>query len=322
MTSPPPRRPDTRRSPRVRHGTAHDQWVKVQSFTRTALRAGAGDDVGALTSPAKRKRFMLDGRSLRLVAVFLTVLALSAVIAAFSSRSVEVSAIAPTSQATADRQAAGNPDENAFELQAMEPDSESEHVPPTSGADVESGDLDEGPVVVHVSGEVITPGVVTLTSPARVVDAVEAAGGATEAADLALVNLAQRIMDGSHIHIPAAGEGGMAGVVSGGNDGVAGGGTDGLSSPGDGTPGQPGTAQPGAGQAGARQAGEGGQAVNINTASQAELETIPGIGPVTAQAIMTWRETNGPFRSVEELIEVNGIGPKTLERLREYVRVS
>ena len=60
----------------------------------------------------------------------------------------------------------------------------------------------------------------------------------------------------------------------------------------------------------------------LTTASQAELETIPGVGPVTAQAIIAWREDNGAFSSVEQLIDVNGIGPKTLEQLRDHVRVS
>lgn len=146
------------------------------------------------------------------------------------------------------------------------------------------------PILAHVSGHVNEPGVVRLQPPARVVDAVEKAGGPTEEADLALINLAQPIEDGAHIHVPAQGERSpVAGIVDG------------------------------AGVANGSQQME--TTVNINLATQSELETIPGVGPVTAQAIVSWRESNGAFTSVDQLIEVNGIGPKTLEQLREHVRV-
>ncbi|VEI14089.1 ComEA family DNA-binding protein [Trueperella bialowiezensis] len=292
MTSPPPRRTPTRRSPRVRHNGG--QWGKAQSFARQALRAGAGDDVGSLTTSATaeaepvRRRFVLDGRSLRLVAIFLTVLTLSAIIAALSSRSVNVSAIPPKDESqTAPVRVEATPDPATSET-SNAPGSESD------------GEASSSEVVVHVSGAVRSPGVVTLQGAVRVVDAVDAAGGASDDADLSAINLAQRIEDGSHVHVPAQGEAGPGGVVSGS-----------ATDHGQGTD--------GAGNAGGS---AGKEKVNVNTASQAELETIPGIGPVTAQAIIAWRDEHGNFRSVDELTEVSGIGPKTLERLRDHVRVS
>ena len=281
----------------------------MESFTRTALRAGAGDDVGSLTSTAKRKRFTLDGRSLRLVAIFVTVLGLSAIIAALSSRSVEVSAIEPVAPCEAGSaadhalpEAAGSSgslgpspspqargEDKAREGSVQESPVQQSTGQQSTGQENSAG---AGEVVVHVSGQVNAPGVVTIAAPGRVIDAVEEAGGPTPEADLALINLAEPIVDGAHIHVPAHGEGeAIAGV-------------------------------PGGGEPPAASGDPPGNGVNINTASQAELETIPGVGPVTAQAIIAWREDNGAFSSVEQLIDVNGIGPKTLEQLRDHVRVS
>ncbi len=264
----------------------------MESFTRTALRAGAGDDVGSLTSTAKRKRFTLDGRSLRLVAIFVTVLGLSAMIAALSSRSVEVSAIEPVVPCEAGSAARG--EDTAREGSVQESPVQQSTGQQSTGQQStgQENSAGAGEVVVHVSGQVNAPGVVTIAAPGRVIDAVEEAGGPTPEADLALINLAEPIVDGAHIHVPAHGEGeAIAGVA-------------------------------GSGEPPAASGDPPGNGVNINTASQAELETIPGVGPVTAQAIIAWREDNGAFSSVEQLIDVNGIGPKTLEQLRDHVRVS
>ncbi len=299
MTLPPPRRTPSRRSPRVRHSDDFDRWAKVERFSRTALRAGAGDDVGSLTSVAKRKRFRLEGRSLRLVAIFLTVLGLSAAIAAFSSRSVEVSAIPlessgeeSTGQDLAGGEAASSP---------VVPSSQTPDPPEQGHQSQESVPQNSNQeIVVHVSGAVISPGVVTLDSPARVIDAVTMTGGPSNDANLALINLAQPLEDGAHIHVPADGDDGLpAGVMGSEPSPHTGESADGASS-----------------------ASSGSARVDINTASQVELETIPRIGPVTAQAIIAWRQENGAFTSVDQLIEVNGIGPKTLDQLRDYVRVS
>jgi competence protein ComEA len=125
---------------------------------------------------------------------------------------------------------------------------------------------------------------VVLDAGARVVDAVEAAGGARRGVDLSGINLARVLVDGEQIVVGAA----AASV-----------------------PAPAGSAPPGAPTA----------LVNLNTATPAELETLPDVGPVTAQAIITWRDEHGGFTSVDELLEVDGIGELTLEGIAPYVTV-
>jgi competence protein ComEA len=141
---------------------------------------------------------------------------------------------------------------------------------------------------VHVAGAVGTPGIVVVAPGARVVDAVAAAGGLSEGADVAGVNLARPVADGEMIIVPTPGQAVQA---------PAGG-----AAPG-----------PGASTAPAR--------VDINRASPAQLEDLPGIGPVLAQRIAQWREDNGPFASVDDLTAVSGIGPVILEGLRDAATV-
>ncbi|MBL5975409.1 MAG: ComEA family DNA-binding protein [Candidatus Leucobacter sulfamidivorax] len=153
-------------------------------------------------------------------------------------------------------------------------------------AGVETGEeASPAPVLlVHVVGEVRSPGVVELEGGARVRDAIEAAGGATELAVLAGVNLARLLTDGEQIVVPNAetAEAAAAGA-------------------------------PGAGVAGAP------GPVSLNAADAAALETLPGVGPALAQRILAWRAANGAFSSVEQLLEISGIGQKTFEGLRESV---
>ena len=137
-----------------------------------------------------------------------------------------------------------------------------------------------GEIYVHVLGAVVRPGLYVLRTDSRVVDALAAAGGSTDAADLAGVNLARRVEDGEQILVP---------VVGAVTDPSA-------ASPGDGT-------------------------VDLNTADQAALEELPGIGPALAERIVAWREDNGRFRTVDDLLAVPGIGEKVLEGLRDAVRV-
>ncbi|ACQ79993.1 competence protein ComEA helix-hairpin-helix repeat protein [Beutenbergia cavernae DSM 12333] len=147
-----------------------------------------------------------------------------------------------------------------------------------------------GEVVVHVAGLVASPGVVSLPPSSRVQDALEAAGGALPEADLAALNLARVLVDGEQVYVPAPGEAPPAGAG--------------------GAPGAP-----------AAEGGSDGGPVNLNTADLAALDTLPGIGPALAQRIVEWRTANGSFVDVEELTEVSGIGPATLERLRPLVTV-
>lgn len=148
-----------------------------------------------------------------------------------------------------------------------------------------------GVVVVHVVGEVRRPGVLRLTVGARVIDALEAAGGATRKADLARVNLARVLVDGEQLRVPAPGD----------PDPVVGGGG--------------GAGVPGPGGA----AGGGGGLVPLNTADVAALDTLPGVGPVIAQRIVDWRTEHGRFTSVDELAEVSGIGEKLMAQVRPLV---
>lgn len=134
---------------------------------------------------------------------------------------------------------------------------------------------------VHVLGEVAEPGLYILDPQARLVDAIAAAGGTLETADLQAVNLARPLSDGEQVVVPVRGAAAA-----------------------DATPVQPGDGR-----------------IDLNAADQAELETLPRIGPALAQRILEWREENGRFRAVEDLLAVPGIGEKLLAGIREKVRV-
>lgn len=156
-------------------------------------------------------------------------------------------------------------------------------------------------IIVSVVGMVHHPGVVTVPGTARVADAVNAAGGMLPEASPASVNLAAPLVDGQQILVgpdplPELSTGGTSAGAPGGGAAAAGG-------------------------AGGGEAGGGGGLVNINTASEAELETVTGIGPATAKKIVAYREQHGPFTSVDQLEEVPGIGPAKLEGMRAEVTV-
>lgn len=145
-------------------------------------------------------------------------------------------------------------------------------------------------VVVHVAGAVLRPGVYTLAGTPRVVDAVQAAGGPSIEADESAVNFAALLTDSAQVYIPTRDQ-----VAKGWSQGVAGGGSGtALGS----TPGF------GSGSGGSLAGGP----VNINTAGVAELDALPGIGQVTAGKIVADRTANGPFRSLDDLARISGIG--------------
>jgi competence protein ComEA len=146
-------------------------------------------------------------------------------------------------------------------------------------------------VTVHVAGAVAKPGVYDLDAAARVIDAIEAAGGGAPDADLNRLNLAAKIADGQRVLVQRVGEAAPAGSASpGGSGSVAG------------------SADPSA-------------LVSLNSATQAELEALPGIGPSLAGAIITERERRGGFRSVNELRDVRGIGEKRFADLKDKVTI-
>lgn len=162
-----------------------------------------------------------------------------------------------------------------------------------------------GLVVVHVAGAVHQPGVVRLRAGSRIVDAVEAAGGAGPDADLAAVNLAAVLDDGAMVLVPRTGE--AAAPASGGTAGAAGGGSGGAA---------------GAGAA----AGSGGVSgdgspVNLNTADATRLQELPRVGPVLAERIIAWRTEHGRFSRPEDLDAVPGIGEAMLAALLPLVTV-
>ena len=155
-----------------------------------------------------------------------------------------------------------------------------------------------GVLLVHVVGQVRRPGVVRLAPGARVLDAVQAAGGATSSADLNRLNLARPVADGEQIVVPKPGE----------------------SLPAGGAPGAGGAGVGSAGQ-GSTAAGSAGGLVDLNTADASALDSLPGVGPVLAQRILDWRTQHGRFSSVDELGEVSGIGDKLLAQIGPKVRV-
>jgi competence protein ComEA len=140
------------------------------------------------------------------------------------------------------------------------------------------------PIRVHVAGAVHQPGVYRLPASSIVQDAIDVAGGPASDADLDRINLAIELRDQQQVYVPREGETSSPPPVSGGEGSR---GADTL--------------------------------VNINTASQAELETLPRIGSELAERILDYREANGPFKTIEDIQSVPGIGPATFERLKDLI---
>ncbi|MDQ3352222.1 MAG: helix-hairpin-helix domain-containing protein [Actinomycetota bacterium] len=150
-------------------------------------------------------------------------------------------------------------------------------------------------VTIHVAGSVERPGVYSLPGGSRIQAAVVAAGGPTRRADLDAINMAAPAVDGAQIYVPARGEAvpPVADPASSGGAPVVG------------SPSVPDASAP----------------VDVNMAGLDELDTLPGVGPATATAIIQYRDENGPFASVDDLESVPGIGPVTLDAIRELVTV-
>jgi competence protein ComEA len=146
-----------------------------------------------------------------------------------------------------------------------------------------------GVVLVHVAGAVRRPGLYELAAGARVADAIDSAGGPRRSADLDPINLAQVVSDAMKVEVPRRGEAVTAPSIPGATPSLSAGET------------------------------QASGVVSLNSADLTALESIPGIGPVKAGAILQYREEVGGFSSVEELLDVTGIGPATLESIRPYV---
>jgi len=151
--------------------------------------------------------------------------------------------------------------------------------PASASASASAGDRTDA-VVVYVSGAVASPGVLTLPASSRVIDAITAAGGATPEADLESINLARILVDGEQIRVAVVGE-----------------------------------SPPASSEAGTA----AGACVRLATATETELQTLPGIGPALAQRIISYRSTHPRLTSVEELDDVPGIGPSLIEKIRPGV---
>lgn len=175
----------------------------------------------------------------------------------------------------------------------------------SSSAPTPSADAPGGPVVVSVVGLVHKPGLVTLQSGARIADALEAAGGPLDGADLIGLNMARRVGDGEQIVVGIEAPPGQPATMGSSVAGAA--------------PASPSSGAPQTGSSKAKPGAASGP-VDLNTATVEDLDTLPGVGPVTAAAIVAWRDAHGRFDSVDQLGDVDGIGPARLEKLRELVR--
>lgn len=144
----------------------------------------------------------------------------------------------------------------------------------------------QSPVVVHITGAVPRPGVYALPDGSRVQDAISAAGGFLAEAEKSQINLAALLIDGEKLDVP---------FLEG--------------------------ASPVLPTPGATVIAATTELININTASAVELESLPGIGPTTAQKIIEYREANGPFISIEDIVDVSGIGFGTYERIKDLITV-
>lgn len=140
-------------------------------------------------------------------------------------------------------------------------------------------------MMADIKGAVVNPGVYQIEEGGRVIDLIELAGGLGQDADTAAINFAMHVHDEMAIYIPRIGEEVNAVL-----------------------PAQSGES-----------AGKG--KVNLNSAQSSELQTLPGIGPAKAEAIIEYRETNGPFKSIDDLKEISGIGDKTFEKLKDHISV-
>lgn len=154
-----------------------------------------------------------------------------------------------------------------------------------------------GPLRVFVNGQVAAPDVYQLPPGSILQTAVAAAGGLTNEADTAVINLALPLQDGMHIYVPAEGEM-VAEPIN-------------MAAPVDADSGSADTAA----------TGSGGNPINLNTATLEELDSLPGIGPSTAEKIIEHRETNGPFTTIEAIMDVSGIGPAKFEAIQELIIV-
>ncbi|MFP7707109.1 SLBB domain-containing protein [Trueperella sp. LYQ141] len=256
--NPPPRRLPSRRSPRTRPHSSDPS----RSFIQSALRMGAGEDISALTVSGRKNRYRINPSAQRVVIVFVLVLVVFAGIGVYLQHSRMIAtqpqcrSIADVSDPASGEKETKNREGTAHGSQST-PDTTGARIGRLSHSEIGTQNFDETTagatkekVIVHVSGQVNAPGIVELDTSRRVNDAIAAAGGANSAADLSAINLADFLVDGAHIHVPAVGEAPVAAPNNAsGNSGGA-------------------TAQPGAAK----------HPIDLNHASATDLQQISGIG--------------------------------------------
>lgn len=282
--------------------------MKTKDLMRVAYRVGTGEDVMAPPEREERRlRLAYDPRTAILIILIFS-LVCGLVVAWTMSRPVEVLALPANTETEEVHEENGGTELEQSLQQEPEPSDQGGSL----GTDDGGGNGPSGPaapaepnensavadpltITVYVSGHVATPGVVELPSDSRLFAAIEAAGGMTEDADPNALNLARTLVDGEHILVPAPGDP----AVTESAPQADGGSTDG---------------QPAGSET-------EGSLVNLNTATMAELMTLPGVGPAIAGRIIDWREANGSFTRIEELMEVSGIGPATFANLEHLITV-
>ena len=163
---------------------------------------------------------------------------------------------------------------------------------------LENEDIIKGEIIVHIIGEVKKEGIVSLKEGDRVIDAIRKAGGETKNADLSQVNLAYILSDGQKIYIPAKNEKIDNFVISSNEAEI-------IDNKGNKN----------------SESSNMSSKININTATESQLDTLPGIGPSTATKIIEYRNTNGKFKKIEDIKEVRGIGEAKYEDLKKYITI-
>ncbi|MEP7763675.1 ComEA family DNA-binding protein [Sanguibacter sp. 25GB23B1] len=266
------------------------------STAYTAAHGHPMDHEGLVAAESARRRWALSLRVALVAGAFLVLLAGGVVVSQIAATPGEVVALedadpehdggeAPVVPGDGAAPGAKDGTDGAAGAEGTEPG-------PDSAGDgpIEAGAADV--VLVHVVGQVATPGVVEVAVGSRVIDAIGAAGGLTAGADTAAVNLAREVVDGEQIYVPLPGE-----VAPGASTGTS--------------------TAPGGGGAVAAPTG----LVDVNAATVDELDTLPGIGPALAERIVQWRTDNGEFATVDQLADVSGIGPSVLGKIRDLVTV-
>ena len=263
--------------------TSVHEWLarrRLRALTRAVYTSAVEEDPVDADDPGRKARLAPSGASACAVIVTIIVVSLCAL-----WRLGPSGAPAPgnPAQSSGAAQSAGAPDEdgrsNAAQGAAPAPDGTRPSGARAAGARSNRGSQAAGTTraVVYVTGRVASPGVLTMPAGSRVGEAIEAAGGPVEGADLESLNLARVIADGEHIVVPAQG---AAPVPAGAG------------------------------------APEGAKCVNLNAASEQELQELDGVGPAMASRIAQYRAAHGTITSVDELDDVPGIGPALLEKIR------